>query len=286
MRAYLDLMREALDNGAVKSDRTGTGVRSLFGRQLRFDLAQGFPLVTTKRLHIKSIVRELIWFLRGDTNVAYLKAHGVSIWDEWADADGDLGPVYGKQWRAWEGPDGRTVDQIASIIDEIRRNPDSRRLIVSAWNVAEIERMKLAPCHCLFQFYVSGGRLSCQLYQRSADIFLGVPFNIASYALLTHLVARECELEVGEFVHTFGDAHLYRNHEDQARAQLARGPRPLPRLKLGEVGSILGLVQARTSSMPARTGACKYWPAVDLDTDAIAFEGYDPWPAIKAKVAV
>jgi len=263
MRAYLDLMREALDNGAVKSDRTGTGVRSLFGRQLRFDLAQGFPLVTTKRLHIKSIVRELIWFLRGDTNVAYLKAHGVSIWDEWADADGDLGPVYGKQWRAWEGPDGRTVDQIASVIDEIRRNPDSRRLIVSAWNVAEIERMKLAPCHCLFQFYVSGGRLSCQLYQRSADIFLGVPFNIASYALLTHLVARECELEVGEFVHTFGDAHLYRNHEDQARAQLARAPRPLPRLKLGDVGSIF-----------------------ELDADAIAFEGYDPWPAIKAKVAV
>src|SRR5208337_315223 len=217
MRAYLDLMREALDDGAIKSDRTGTGVRSLFGRQIRFDLAQGFPLVTTKRLHIKSIVRELIWFLRGDTNVAYLKAHGVSIWDEWADADGDLGPVYGKQWRAWEGPDGRTVDQIASIIDEIRRNPDSRRLIVSAWNVAEIERMKLAPCHCLFQFYVSGGALSCQLYQRSAD--------------------------------------LYRNHEDQAREQLARAPRALPHLKLGDVG-----------------------PIFDLDADAIAFEGYDPWP--------
>ena len=201
-------------------------MRSLFGRQLRFDLAQGFPLVTTKRLHLKSIVRELIWFLRGDTNVAYLKAHGVSIWDEWADADGDLGPVYGKQWRAWEGPDGRTYDQIAWVIDEIRRNPDSRRLVVSAWNVAEIERMKLAPCHCLFQFYVSGGRLSCQLYQRSADIFLGVPFNIASYALLTHLVARECGLEAGEFVHTFGDAHLYRNHEDQAREQLARAAAP------------------------------------------------------------
>ena len=184
MRAYLDLMREALDNGAVKMDRTGTGVRSLFGRQLRFDLARGFPLVTTKRLHLKSIVRELVWFLRGDTNIAYLKAHGVSIWDEWADADGDLGPVYGKQWRAWEGPDGRTYDQIAWVIDEIRRNPDSRRLVVSAWNVAEIERMKLAPCHCLFQFYVNRDRLSCQLYQRSADIFLGVPFNIASYALL------------------------------------------------------------------------------------------------------
>ena len=230
MRAYLDLMREALDNGAIKSDRTGTGVRSLFGRQLRFDLAEGFPLVTTKRLHLKSIVRELIWFLRGDTNVAYLKAHGVSIWDEWADEAGDLGPVYGKQWRAWEGPDGRTYDQIKRVIDEIRRNPDSRRLVVSAWNVAEIERMKLAPCHCLFQFYVADGRLSCQLYQRSADIFLGVPFNIASYALLTHLVARECGLEAGEFVHTFGDAHLYRNHESQAREQLAREPRPLPQL--------------------------------------------------------
>ena len=230
MRAYLDLMREALDDGAIKQDRTGTGVRSLFGRQLRFDLANGFPLVTTKRLHIKSIVRELIWFLRGDTNIAYLKAHGVSIWDEWADELGDLGPVYGKQWRAWEGPDGRTIDQIAWVIEEIRRNPDSRRLVVSAWNVAEIERMKLAPCHCLFQFYVSGGRLSCQLYQRSADIFLGVPFNIASYALLTHLIARECGLEAGDFVHTFGDAHLYRNHEDQAREQLAREPRPLPRL--------------------------------------------------------
>ena len=263
MRAYLDLMRDALENGALKDDRTGTGVRSLFGRQLRFDLANGFPLVTTKRLHLKSIVRELIWFLRGDTNVAYLKAHGVSIWDEWADENGDLGPVYGKQWRAWEGSDGRTIDQIAWVIDEIRRNPDSRRLVVSAWNVAEIERMKLAPCHCLFQFYVANGRLSCQLYQRSADIFLGVPFNIASYALLTHLVARECGLEAGEFVHTFGDAHLYRNHESQAREQLAREPRPLPRLKLGDVGSIF-----------------------DLNADAIAFEGYDPWPAIRAKVAV
>ncbi len=253
MRAYLDLMSDALDNGAVKDDRTGTGVRSLFGRQLRFDLAKGFPLVTTKKLHLKSIVTELVWFLRGDTNIAYLKAHGVSIWDEWADADGDLGPVYGKQWRAWEGPDGRTIDQIAWVIDEIRRNPDSRRLVVSVWNVAEIERMKLAPCHCLFQFYVSGGRLSCQLYQRSADIFLGVPFNIASYALLTHLIARECGLEAGEFVHTFGDAHLYRNHEEQAREQLARDPRPLPTLVLGDVGSIF-----------------------DLDAGEIAFEGYDP----------
>jgi thymidylate synthase len=263
MQAYLDLMREALDNGAVKMDRTRTGVRSLFGRQLRFDLAQGFPLVTTKRLHLKSIVRELIWFLRGDTNIAYLKAHGVSIWDEWADADGDLGPVYGKQWRAWEGSDGQTYDQIAWVINEIRRNPNSRRLVVSAWNVAEIERMNLAPCHCLFQFYVNRDRLSCQLYQRSADIFLGVPFNIASYALLTHLIAHECGLGAGEFVHTFGDAHLYRNHEDQARAQLVRTPRPLPKLVLGEVGSIF-----------------------DLNADAIAFEGYDPWPAIKAPVAV
>jgi thymidylate synthase len=263
MRAYLDLMREALETGAVKTDRTGTGVRSVFGRQIRFDLAQEFPLVTTKRLHIKSIVQELIWFLKGDTNTAYLKAHGVSIWNEWADANGDLGPVYGKQWRAWEGPDGRTYDQIDWVLKEIRRNPDSRRLIVSAWNVPDIERMKLAPCHSLFQFYVSGGRLSCQLYQRSADIFLGVPFNIASYALLTCLVARESGLEPGEFVHTFGDAHLYSNHLTQAREQLAREPRPLPRLVLGDVGSIF-----------------------DLNADAIAFEGYDPWPAIKAKVAV
>jgi thymidylate synthase len=224
---------------------------------------EGFPLVTTKRLHLKSIVQELIWFLKGDTNIAYLKAHGVSIWDDWADPDGDLGPVYGKQWRAWEGPDGRTYDQIAWLLKEIRRNPDSRRLVVSAWNVPDIERMKLPPCHCLFQFYVSGGKLSCQLYQRSADIFLGVPFNIASYALLTHLVARECGLEAGEFVHTFGDLHLYRNHEDQAREQLARKPRPLPKLKLGDVGSIF-----------------------DLNAEAITFEGYDPWPAIKAKVAV
>ena len=263
MRPYLDLMHDALENGALKGDRTGTGVRSVFGRQLRFDLSQGFPLVTTKRLHVKSIVRELVWFLNGDTNVRYLKEHGVSIWDEWADENGDLGPVYGKQWRAWEGADGRTYDQIAWLIDEIRKNPNSRRLVVSAWNVADIERMKLAPCHCLFQFYVANGRLSCQLYQRSADIFLGVPFNIASYALLTHLVARECGLEAGDFVHTFGDAHLYLNHELQAREQLRREPRPLPRLKLGDVGSIF-----------------------DLNADAIAFEGYDPWPAIKAPVAV
>ena len=263
MRAYLDLMRDVLENGAIKPDRTGTGVRSLFGRQIRFDLSRGFPLVTTKRLHLKAIVRELIWFLRGDTNIAYLKAHGVSIWDEWADANGDLGPVYGKQWRAWEGPDGKSYDQIGWLVEEIRRNPDSRRLIVSAWNVADIGRMKLPPCHCLFQFNVSEGKLSCQLYQRSADIFLGVPFNIASYALLTHLIARECGLGVGDFVHTFGDAHLYRNHEDQAREQLSRQPRPLPKLVLGDVGSIF-----------------------DLNVEAIAFEGYDPWPAIRAPVAV
>src|SRR5271166_2775636 len=234
MRAYLDLMRDALENGALKADRTGTGVRSLFGRQLRFDLANGFPLVTTKRLHIKSIVRELIWFLRGDSNTAYLKQHGVSIWDEWADADGDLGPVYGKQWRAWEGPDGRVYDQIAWLLKEIRRNPDSRRLIVSAWNVADIERMKLPPCHCLFQFHVSGGRLSCQLYQRSADIFLGVPFNIASYALLTLMVAQVCDLKPGDFVHTFGDLHLYSNHVEQADLQLSRAPRPQLQLKLNQ----------------------------------------------------
>ena len=263
MRPYLDLLRDALDNGALKGDRTGTGVRSVFGRQLRFDLSQGFPLVTTKRLHVKSIVRELIWFLKGDTNVRYLKEHGVSIWDKWADEDGDLGPIYGKQWRAWEGPEGKTYDQISWVVKEIRRNPNSRRLVVSAWNVADIERMKLAPCHCLFQFYVANGRLSCQLYQRSADIFLGVPFNIASYALLTHLVARECGLEAGEFVLTFGDAHLYLNHELQAREQLSREPRPLPRLTLGDFGSIF-----------------------DLNADAIAFWGYDPWPAIKAPVAV
>jgi len=263
LRPYLDLMRDAFENGAVKSDRTGTGVRSVFGRQIRFDLANGFPLVTTKKLHVKSIVTELVWFLNGETNIDYLKKRGVSIWDEWCDEHGDLGPVYGKQWRAWEAPDGKTYDQIAWVLDEIRRNPDSRRLIVSAWNVADIERMKLPPCHCLFQFNVTAGKLSCQLYQRSADIFLGVPFNIASYALLTHLIARECGLGVGEFVHTFGDAHLYRNHEDQAREQLQREPRPLPKLVLGDVGSIF-----------------------DLNVEAISFEGYDPWPAIKAKVAV
>jgi thymidylate synthase len=268
MRAYLELLREALEKGVVKGDRTGTGVRSLFGRQIRFDLNDGFPLTTTKRLHLKSIVHELIWFLNGDSNIAYLKANGVSIWDEWADANGDLGPLYGRQWRAWAGREGRTFDQIAWLLDEIKRNPDSRRLIVSAWNVADIGAMKLPPCHCLFQFHVADGRLSCQLYQRSADLFLGAPFNIASYALLTHLIARECGLAVGDFVHTFGDAHLYRNHEAQAREQLSREPRPLPKLRLAPAA-------------PSPRGAL-----FDLKAETISFEGYDPWPAIRAPVAV
>ncbi len=222
MRQYLQLLRHVLDHGIDKADRTGTGTKSVFGWQMRFDLAEGFPLVTTKKLHLRSIVHELIWFLRGETNTRYLTDNGVTIWDEWADADGDLGPVYGKQWRSWTCPDGRTVDQIAWVVDEIRRNPDSRRLIVSAWNVADLPRMALMPCHALFQFYVAGGRLSCQLYQRSGDIFLGVPFNIASYALLTHMVAQVCGLVPGDFVHTLGDAHLYSNHFEQAREQFAR----------------------------------------------------------------
>ncbi len=268
MQAYLNLMREVLESGVVKGDRTGTGVRSLFGRQMRFDLGAGFPLLTTKRLHTKSIVHELIWFLEGDSNIAYLQQNGVSIWDAWADENGDLGPVYGKQWRSWEGANGETFDQIAWLVAEISRNPDSRRLIVSAWNVPDIERMKLPPCHCLFQFYVSGEKLSCQLYQRSADLFLGVPFNIASYALLTHLVARECGLGVGDFVHTFGDVHLYSNHEAQALEQLSRNPRPLPKLRLAPAA-------------PSPRGAL-----FDLRAEDIAFDGYDPWPAIKAPVAV
>src|SRR5579884_497882 len=264
MRPYLDLLREVLEHGAEKSDRTGTGTRSLFGRQLRFDLAAGFPLVTTKKLHIPSIVYELLWFLRGETNIAWLKQHGVSIWDEWADAHGELGPVYGRQWRAWPAPDGRSIDQISWVIDEIRRNPDSRSLVVSAWNVADLPKMALQPCHALFQFYVADGRLSCQLYQRSADVFLGVPFNIASYALLTHMIAQVCELAPGEFVHTFGDVHLYKNHFDQARRQLGREPLPLPRLRLN--------------------------PAVrslfDFRYEDIAFEDYQYHPPIKAPVAV
>ena len=264
MRAYLDLLRHVLEHGTEKADRTGTGTRSVFGWQMRFDLAQGFPLVTTKKLHLKSIVHELIWFLRGDTNIAYLQQHGVRIWDEWADANGDLGPVYGRQWRAWPTADGGVVDQISGVIGEIRRNPDSRRLIVSAWNVGELPQMALQPCHTMFQFYVAHGRLSCQLYQRSGDIFLGVPFNIASYALLTHMVAQVCGLAVGDFVHTLGDAHLYSNHVEQARLQLTREPRPLPQLRLNpEVRSIF-----------------------DFRYEDIAIEGYQPDPAIRAEVAV
>jgi thymidylate synthase len=264
MRTYLDLLNHVLHHGMEKTDRTGTGTKSVFGWQMRFDLDKGFPLVTTKKVHWKSVVHELIWFLRGDTNVAYLKEHGVSIWDEWADAEGNLGPVYGKQWRAWPTADGGTVDQIRWVVDEIRRNPDSRRLIVSAWNVGELPKMALMPCHTLFQFYVANGRLSCQLYQRSGDIFLGVPFNIASYALLTHMVAHVCGLGVGDFVHTLGDAHLYSNHVEQARLQLGREPRPLPRVVLNP--------QVRALE--------------DFRFEDIALEGYVPHPAIKAPVAV
>ncbi|MCJ2092859.1 thymidylate synthase [Methylobacterium sp. J-072] len=264
MDAYHSLLRRILDEGVAKDDRTGTGTISVFGHQMRFDLAAGFPLVTTKRLHLRSIIHELLWFLAGDTNVAALRANGVTIWDEWADAHGDLGPVYGRQWRSWAKPDGGSVDQIAWLLDEIRRNPDSRRLIVSAWNPADVDRMALAPCHCLFQFYVSEGRLSCQLYQRSADAFLGVPFNIASYALLTHMIAQVTGLGVGDFVHTFGDAHLYRNHLEQTRTLLDRAPRPLPRLALNpEIRDLF---------------AFRY--------EDITIAGYDPHPAISAPVAV
>ena len=264
MRVYLDLLRHVLEHGTEKADRTGTGTRSVFGWQMRFDLAQGFPLVTTKKLHLKSIVHELIWFLRGETNVRYLKDNGVSIWDEWANADGELGPVYGKQWRSWSAPDGRTIDQIAWVVDEIRRNPDSRRLSVSAWNVADLPRMSLQPCHTMFQFYVADGKLSCQLYQRSGDIFLGVPFNIASYALLTQMVAQVTGLAPGDFVHTLGDAHLYSNHFEQAREQLAREPKSLPKLVLNpDVRSLF-----------------------DFRYEDVAIVDYAPHPAIRAPVAV
>jgi len=264
MRQYLDLMRRILDQGVRKSDRTGTGTLSIFGPQLRFDLARGFPLITTKKVHVKSIVHELLWFLRGDTNTRYLRENGVTIWDEWADEHGDLGPVYGYQWRSWPAPDGNHIDQVSQVLQELKRNPDSRRLLVSAWNVADIPRMKLAPCHAFFQFYVAAGRLSCQLYQRSADLFLGVPFNIASYALLTLMVTQVCGLEAGEFVHTFGDTHLYLNHLDQAREQLEREPRRLPVMRLNP--------QVRDLF------AFRY--------EDFALEGYDPHPAIKAPVAV
>ena len=264
MRQYLDLMRHVLEHGNPKTDRTGTGTVSVFGYQMRYDLSQGFPLVTTKKCHLRSIIHELLWFLQGDTNIKYLKDNGVSIWDEWADASGNLGPVYGYQWRSWPTADGRHIDQIKLVLEQIKNTPDSRRLIVSAWNVGEVEKMKLPPCHAFFQFYVADGKLSCQLYQRSADIFLGVPFNIASYALLTMMVAQVSGLKLGDFVHTLGDAHLYSNHMDQTREQLSRTPRPLPKLILN--------------------------PAIkdifDFKFEDFTLEGYDPHPAIKAPVAV
>ena len=264
MKAYLDLLRHIQAHGTVKNDRTGTGTISTFGYQMRFDLSEGFPVLTTKRLHLRSIIDELLWFLRGDTNIAYLRENGVTIWDEWADADGNLGPVYGSQWRSWPAPDGRHIDQIAQVVDQIERNPDSRRLIVSAWNVAEIDRMALPPCHALFQFYVADGRLSCQLYQRSADVFLGVPFNIASYALLTMMIAQVTGLVPGEFVHTLGDAHIYLNHREQVALQLTRTPRPLPVMRINpDVRSIFGF---------------RY--------EDFSLDGYDPYPSIKAPVAV
>lgn len=264
MQQYLDLLRHILENGVHKTDRTGTGTQSCFGYQMRFDLQKGFPLVTTKKVHLKSIIYELLWFLKGDTNIAYLKEHGVKIWDEWADANGDLGPVYGKQWRSWEGKDGKVIDQVTDLVAQIKKNPDSRRLIISAWNVADLPEMALMPCHNMFQFYVANGKLSCQLYQRSADVFLGVPFNIASYALLTMMIAQVCDLEPGEFVHTFGDVHIYSNHVEQVQLQLSREPFPLPTMKLNaDVKNIF-----------------------DFKFEDFTLENYQSHPAIKAPVAV
>ncbi|MDO8206714.1 MAG: thymidylate synthase [Gallionella sp.] len=264
MLTYLNLMQHVLEHGTKKSDRTGTGTVSVFGYQMRFDLSQGFPLVTTKKCHMKSIIHELLWFLQGDTNIRYLKEHGVKIWDEWADENGNLGPVYGKQWRSWEAVDGRVIDQIKIAVDQLKNNPDSRRIIVSAWNVGELDKMALAPCHAFFQFYVADGKLSCQLYQRSADIFLGVPFNIASYALLTMMMAQVCDLEPGDFVHTFGDAHLYLNHLEQTQLQLSREPHPLPRMHINP--SVRDIF--------------------DFKFEDFTLEGYDPHPTIKGQVAV
>ena len=264
MKQYLDLLKHIRENGVMKEDRTGTGTQSVFGYQMRFNLEEGFPLLTTKKVHLKSIIYELLWFIAGDTNVKYLQDHGVTIWDEWADANGELGPVYGHQWRSWPAPDGRSIDQLSQVIDLIKNNPDSRRILVSAWNPGEVDKMALPPCHCLFQFYVADGKLSCQLYQRSADVFLGVPFNIASYALLTLMLAQVCGLKPGEFIHTTGDTHIYRNHFDQVALQLSREPRKLPVMKLNpEVKSLF-----------------------DFKYEDFTLEGYDPWPAIKAPVAV
>jgi len=264
MKQYLDLLRDVRENGVTKTDRTGVGTISVFGRQARYDLSKGFPLLTTKKVHLKSIIHELLWFIAGDTNIAYLKENGVRIWDEWADENGDLGPVYGHQWRSWPTPDGKTIDQLSNVIAQIKNTPDSRRLIVSAWNVAEVDKMALPPCHSLFQFYVADGKLSCQLYQRSADMFLGVPFNIASYSLLTMMIAQECGLGLGEFVHTTGDTHIYLNHFEQVDEQLSRTPRALPVMKLNpDVKSVF-----------------------DFKYEDFTLENYDPWPAIKAQVAV
>ncbi|TAH07734.1 MAG: thymidylate synthase [Sphingobacteriia bacterium] len=264
MQAYHDLLKHILENGTNKTDRTGTGTKSCFGYQMRFDLAKGFPMVTTKKLHLKSIIYELLWFLKGDTNIQYLKEHGVGIWDEWADENGDLGPVYGKQWRSWEGVDGKVIDQISDLIHQLKTNPDSRRMIVSAWNVGELPKMALMPCHSLFQFYVADGKLSCQLYQRSADVFLGVPFNIASYALLTMMIAQVCDLEYGDFVHSFGDVHIYNNHVEQVQLQLSREPFPLPTMKINP--SIKNIF--------------------DFNFEDFSLENYQSHPGIKAPVAV